>query len=100
MTFTCDICGASFSRKFNLKRHQTSRCKSTVVMNTCFNDAADAVKENDVQQPKDSQWPSFINDIMNKEPDSGNATIQSLKPPTMSYAAEKILDTSLSKKSD
>ena len=78
MIFTCDKCGASFSRKFNLKRHQTSSCKGTVVMNTSVNDAADSVKENDVQQPKDSQWASFINDIINKKSESGNALIQSL----------------------
>ena len=78
MIFTCDKCGASFSRKFNLKRQQTSSCKGTVVMNTSVNDAADSVKENDVQQPKDSQWASFINDIINKKSESGNALIQSL----------------------
>ena len=93
MSFTCDTCGALFSRKFNLKRHQTSRCESIVVINT-KDDAADAVKA----KGKDSQWPSFINDIINKKSESGDAMIQPLKSLPMSYAVKKSFDTSLSKK--
>ena len=89
MTFTCDDCGASFSRKFNLKRHQTSRCKSTVLVNTSLDNAADAVRENDDQQPKDSQWSSFINDIINKKSETGDATIQPLKSTPMSLCISK-----------
>ena len=44
-------------------------------MNT-KDDAADAVKENVDQQPKDSQWTNLINDIINKKSESGDATIQ------------------------
>ena len=76
MTFTCDRCGASFSRKFNLKRHQASRCKQSVLMNK----STDAVEENFVQQPKDSQWSSFIDAVINKSPDDDNNNlIQPLK---------------------
>ena len=95
MTFTCDRCGALFSRKFNLKRHQTSRCKQSVLMK---DDATDAVKENDDQKSKDSRWSDFINDIINKKPESGDATIQPFKSSPMSYAANKTFDISLSKK--
>ena len=98
MTFTCDACGASFSRKFNLKRHQTSRCKSKVVMNTSFDDAADTAKENADQQPKGSQWANLIDSIINKKPESGDATIQPLNTSTMSDAAKKMFDNSLVKK--
>ena len=94
MTFTCDTCGASFSRKFNLKRHQTNRCKNTVVMNTSSNDAADAGKA----KAKDSQWSNLINDIINKKPESGDAMIQPLKSSAMSYTTKNGFDTSLSKK--
>ena len=98
MTFICDTCGTSFSRKFNMKRHQKSRCKSVEVMNTSFDVATDAVNEKTDQQPKDSQWSSLIDNIINKKSESGIATIQPLKSSTMSYAAEKILDTSLATK--
>ena len=91
MTFTCDRCGALFSRKFNLKRHQTSRCKQSVLMK---DDATDAVKEND-DQSKDSQWSNFINDIINKKPESGDATIQPFNSSPTSYAANKTFDISL-----
>ena len=33
MTSSCDNCGATFTRKFNLKRHQASRCKRGMVKN-------------------------------------------------------------------
>ena len=66
MTFTCDKCGASFTRKFNLKRHQTSRCKSMVVMNTSAEDAACAVEESIHHPPKDSSLSRFIDNIINQ----------------------------------
>ena len=81
-----------------MKRHQKSRCKSVEVMNTSFDVATDAVNEKTDQQPKDSQWSSLIDNIINKKSESGIATIQPLKSSTMSYAAEKILDTSLATK--
>ena len=33
MASSCDNCGATFTRKFNLKRHQASRCKRGMVKN-------------------------------------------------------------------
>ena len=77
MTFTCYKCGASFTCKFNLKRHQTSCCKSVVVMKISANDATGAVKENDHQHPKDPQWSSLIHSIISKKAESGDAPIQS-----------------------
>ena len=34
---SCHKCGASFTRKFNLKRHQASRCKGRMLINTVRN---------------------------------------------------------------
>ena len=60
-------------------------------MNTSFNGA---MKENDGQQLKDSQWSCFIDNILNKKSESGDAVIQPLKLST-SDAAKKMFDDSL-----
>ena len=94
MTFTCDKCGASFTRKLNFRRHQTSRCKSMVAMKTSANNGTSAVKENDHQQLDDHQRSSVIDSIINKKRESGDATIQPLKSTSMVYAVQNIVDTS------
>ena len=94
MTFTCDKCGASFTRKFNLNRHQTRRCKSMVVMKTSANVATGVVKENDHRHRKDPQWSSLINSIINKKPESGDATIQPLKSTSTIDAVQDMLEAS------
>ena len=48
------------------------------------------MKENVDQQPKDSEWTNLINDIINKKPESGDATIQPLKSPAMSETAKNL----------
>ena len=91
MTF-CDKCGASFTRKYNLIRHQTSRCKGRMVMNALNDEVAITVEENNHQQPEDSQLSSFINNIIDNTPESENTVIQ---PTTISYAEQHTVDPSL-----
>ena len=71
MTFTCDEYGSSFSRKCNLKKHQTSRYRGTLAINTSSTSATYTMKENDDQQLKDSQWSSLNDNIINKKSESG-----------------------------
>ena len=68
---SCAKCGASFTRKFNLKRHQTSRCKGSKFMNTA-SDKTVAVKDDNWRRVNDSQFRSLIDDIINKNPEEGD----------------------------
>ena len=68
------------------------------MIETASNEATGAAKESSHQRPKDSQWSSLINDILNKKSETGDATIQPLTSWPMSCTAKKIFDTSLSKK--
>ena len=69
---SCDECGASFTRKFNLKRHQTSRCKGRMLINTVCN-------VNNRYQPKDvNVADALINKVINDDDDKityGNTMI-------------------------
>ena len=46
MSSFCVKCGATFTCKFNLKRHQKSRCKGGMVLSILSTKAGDDVEEN------------------------------------------------------
>ena len=95
---SCDKCGASFTRKFNLKRHQTSRCKGRMLTNTIGDGVVATVGENNHLRPEDSRLsptPSFIDKIINNNPESENTMIQPLKSTPISYAEKLMVDPSL-----
>ena len=89
---SCGKCGASFTRKYNLERHQTSRCKGGMRMNTVSNETvAVAVRENNHQRTKNSQLSSFIDNIINKNPDGDeNNMIQRFKSTSLGNGVENL----------
>ena len=90
---SCDKCGASFARKFNLERHQTSRCKGRMLINTVRNEAT-AVAENNRHQPKDFKLSSFIDNIINNTPENENTMIQPFKSTPMHHAEQYLTKNS------
>ena len=98
MTSSCDNCGATFTRKFNLKRHQASRCKGGMVLDTFSTKSGGDVVENDDQRSKDSQMSSFISDIINSKQENNYDINRPLKSTFMTHAGQNISDTSSSKK--
>ena len=52
MSSFCDKFGATFTRKFNLKRHQKSRCEGEMVLSILSTKAGDDVEENMVLELK------------------------------------------------
>ena len=68
MASSCDNCGATFTRKFNLKRHQASRCKGGMVLDTFSTKTGDDVEENDERS-------SFISDIIKSKLENENDMI-------------------------
>ena len=60
---SCYKCGASFTRKFNLKRHQASRCKGRMLVNTVRN-------MNNSYQPKEGNVAdALINKVIDDDDD-------------------------------
>ena len=58
---SCHKCGASFTRKFNLKRHQASRCKGRMLVDTVRN-------MNNSYQPKEGNVAdALINKVIDDD---------------------------------
>ena len=98
----CNKCRKKLASYKTLWQHKKtckySCSKGKMLMNTVDNKAATTVEENNHQRPKDSRLSSFIDDIINKKPESENAMIQPLKSTPMSYAEQNMVDPSLSNK--
>ena len=69
-----------------------------MLIETASNEATGVVEESSHQRPKDSQWSSFIDTIINKKPDSENGMIQPFKTSAMSDVTKKIFNNSLVRK--
>ena len=101
MQTECSDCGKPLSQH-SVWRHKKKSCngKGTKINTTDRSrnlTQSQDVKENNHQRPNDSQLSSFIDNIINKNPEGGdNNMIESLKSTSMSYA-EKNLTTNLTK---
>ena len=88
----CDKCGKKLASYKTLWQHKKT-CKnswSVGKIETAGNNATGNVEESNHQLPKDSQFSTFIDNIINKNPESEDATIQPLKSSSMNLAAKNI----------